>query len=312
MQVEYAEPLSKGYNHMKKALFQPFDMKKWFIVGFTAFLAGLTDCDNHGGGGNSGGDGLHSFADILEAPYTAWNWLQDNPGWSMLIFFGIAVLFALYILFTWISSRGKFMFLDNVVHDRALIAQPWREFGSLSNSLFIWRLFYGLFCLAIIISFIVHVWRSAYGLYYDDFNDVPWAFLIRMGLLLLFMILVLSYIDLLLNEFVVPVMYKNRINVLQAWGLFLEIHWAHFLQFLFFALIWLVMSVAVVILVIFAGLLTCCLGFLLLALPYINTVVLLPVIYTFRSFSLEFLTQFGGKYDVFSNDQQMAAPHAVG
>ena len=44
MQIRFIDPLSRGWGRMKKALFQPFDMKKWFLVGFTAFLAGLADC----------------------------------------------------------------------------------------------------------------------------------------------------------------------------------------------------------------------------------------------------------------------------
>ena len=311
MQIEYATPLSKGYNRMKAALFQPFDIKKWFVVGFTAFLAGLMNGNNGGGGGNSHG-GIHDFGDILEAPYTAWNWLHENAGWFVLILFGIAAIFVLVIILTWISSRGMFMFLDNVVKDRALIAQPWREFGPLSNSLFMWRLAYGLLCFALVISFLVHVWRSAYGLYYDDFSDVPWAFLIRMGLLLIFLILILTYIDLLLNEFVVAIMYKHRINVLQAWSRFLDIHWSHFWQFILFALLWLVLGIATFMLVMLAGVLTCCVGFLLLVIPYIHTVALLPVYYTFRSFSLEFLAQFGDDYNVFTETQSVTSPIAVG
>ncbi|MBN1464175.1 hypothetical protein JXA02_00340 [candidate division KSB1 bacterium] len=306
MHIEYAEPLTKGYNRMKKALFQPFDIKKWFVIGFTAFLAGLLD----GNGGGSGGDhgGADDFGAILEAPYTAWNWLRDNQGWAMLILFGIALLFAIIVLLTWLSSRGKFMFLDNVVHDRALIAQPWREFGSLSTSLFIWRLFFGLVCFAIIISFLGHVWRSAYGLYYDDFSDVPWAFLIRMGFTLLLFVIALAYINLLLNEFVVPIMYKQRVNVLQAWNRLLAIHWSHLGQFILFALLWLILGIAVFVLVLVAGLLTCCIGYLLLIIPYIQSVVLLPVSFTFRSFSLEFLAQFGDEYDVFTASGAVIAP----
>jgi len=51
-----------------------------------------------------------------------------------------------------------------------------------------------------------------------------------------------------------------------------------------------------VVVVIFAGLVTCCIGWLLLVIPYIGTVVTLPFWYTLRAFSLEFLGQFGPEY----------------
>ena len=47
------------------------------------------------------------------------------------------------------------------------------------------------------------------------------------------------------------------------------------------------------------GLFTCLLGFVLLVIPYIGTVITLPIWYTFRVFSLEFLAQFGLDYDLF-------------
>jgi hypothetical protein len=47
------------------------------------------------------------------------------------------------------------------------------------------------------------------------------------------------------------------------------------------------------------GLFTCLLGFALLLIPYIGTVITLPIWYTLRAFSLEFLAQFGLEYDLF-------------
>jgi uncharacterized membrane protein YccF (DUF307 family) len=54
-----------------------------------------------------------------------------------------------------------------------------------------------------------------------------------------------------------------------------------------------------VIAVVAAGLATCCVGWILLAIPYISTVVTLPAWYTYRAYSLEFLAQLGPEYDAF-------------
>jgi hypothetical protein len=61
------------------------------------------------------------------------------------------------------------------------------------------------------------------------------------------------------------------------------------------------------IVVVFAGLITCCIGWLLLVIPYIGTVVTLPVWYTFRAFSLEFLGQFGPEYELFPAPEHQPA-----
>src|SRR5438132_4465763 len=38
--IEILKPLDEAFELMKKILFRPFDLKKWFVIGFAAFLAG--------------------------------------------------------------------------------------------------------------------------------------------------------------------------------------------------------------------------------------------------------------------------------
>jgi hypothetical protein len=59
------------------------------------------------------------------------------------------------------------------------------------------------------------------------------------------------------------------------------------------------LNILIVIGIVLVGLLTCCVGFVLLIIPYINAVVLLPISYTLRAFSVEFLQQFGPAYHFF-------------
>jgi hypothetical protein len=53
---------------------------------------------------------------------------------------------------------------------------------------------------------------------------------------------------------------------------------------------------------------TCCIGFLLLIIPYIGSVVLLPVFYTFRAFSIEFLEQYGEEFVLFPKPEIINLP----
>src|SRR2546423_8644566 len=46
--IEIFKPFGEAFELMKKILFQPFDLKKWLVIGFTAWLASL------GAGGGSG------------------------------------------------------------------------------------------------------------------------------------------------------------------------------------------------------------------------------------------------------------------
>jgi len=58
-----------------------------------------------------------------------------------------------------------------------------------------------------------------------------------------------------------------------------------------------VLALATMIVACVATCATCCIA----AIPYIGTVILLPVFVLLRSFSLLFLRQFGSDYDVWAN-----------
>lgn len=45
MQISYSRPLSQAWAQMTGLLFRPFDLGRWFVLGFTAFLAGLVGGD---------------------------------------------------------------------------------------------------------------------------------------------------------------------------------------------------------------------------------------------------------------------------
>jgi hypothetical protein len=287
---------------MKKALFNPIDLKKWFVVGFTAFLSGLTDCSGHGGTGGRG-RGTVDWEEILYFPQRAWEWLVVHPVWATVIVFGAFLFFVLVILITWWSSRGKFMFLDNVVHDRSQVVAPWNEFRIEGNSLFLWCFVLGAVVFLIVIGYLVQCFVTLQGLY-EGSEDLT-ALIVPAALMLLGLIAIMmlnGFIELLLADFVVPIMYRDRITTLKAIQKFLTLFQSHPLYFLGYALFVLMVVLIVVIGVVIAGFVTCCVGFVLLAIPYINSVVLLPISYTMRAFSVEFLEQFGSEYYIFPRD----------
>jgi hypothetical protein len=284
MNIQYVDPLSRGFGRMKKALFQPFDLRTWLVVGFTAFLAGLTDY--HGGNRSNVEEKVHvDWEEVFTFPHTAWTWLADNPFWATLIAVGVFVLLILLVLLTWLSARGKFMFLDNVVHRRAQVSAPWNGFKTEGNSLFLWNLGLGLLALVTVLAYVGACSLSLYGMHE---HAAGWRIL-----------LVISFIELLLNDFVVPIMYKNRWTAGKAVRVFWSLFTAHVLQFFAYGLLVLLLNFLLVIGIATVGLLTCCIGFIILIIPYVNSVVLLPVSYTLRAFSVEFLEQYGPAYRIF-------------
>ena len=70
-------------------------------------------------------------------------------------------------------------------------------------------------------------------------------------------------------------------------------------MFALYILFQIVLGMAIGVIVFGAVVITCCCALFLLAIPYLGTVLLLPVLVFKRSYSLYFLRQFGPDYDVF-------------
>jgi hypothetical protein len=300
MIIQYIEPLSRAIARTRRALFHPLDLRKWFAVGFTAFLAKLADVGFSGGPGGIRKQSKFDVEEVLYFPQRAWEWLGNHPGWAMLIAMAILVAFIFGTCITWLSARGKFMLLDNVVQDRADVVAPWYEYRNEANSFFLFNLLWGFLVSAIGIAYISFCFANLQALYESSANSkalfVP-AVLAGLGLLVFSMISFFIY--LLFRDFVVPIMYRDRATTWKAAQKFLSLFLSEPFHFIGYGLFLFCLSLLIVAGIILIGCVTCCIAFLILAIPYINAVVLLPISYAMRSFSIEFLEQFGPEYQIF-------------
>jgi len=294
MQIQFINPLKRGFEHMKKALFKPFQLRVWFVVGFTAFLAQLTDCSGGNGGGSNSGNPDFDLGDIVNAPGEAMDWLADNPGWFIFIIFALFIVITIAVVLTWLSARGKLMFLHNVAHYQSEVTKPWHEYRSEGNSLFLWMLGFGFISFLFICLIMVLLFGILSNIYWEEppASVIVFNFM-GLGLFFLLTVAIISYISRFLNDFIVPIMYKHRISSFEAWSRYWNLLKKNFFSFILYGLFHLLISIIVGIAIVALGFLSCCTLFLPLMIPYINVVVLLPVSYTMRAFSLEFLAQFG-------------------
>jgi len=306
MNISYSRPLELGWQRMKRALFQPFDLGRWMVLGFTAWLAQLADGGSGGSGGQDGLNLRHEWDDdgVRESFGGAWSWLTDivgSPVGVVLVALVAVTFLVIVALILWISSRGRFMFLDNLVHGRTEVTHPWREFQAEGDSLFLWRVVYTIIVLLVIGTLIggfllLVVPAAAWDLHGS------WGLLaaIGLGMTLFVVIVVLAYIEYFLQQFVVPIMHKHRVGTTEAWGIFLPVLRTHPGPFVLFGLFYLAIIIGLSIAYAIAGVLTCCLGLLLLALPYLGAVVTLPMSVLGRFMNLEFLAQFGDDFNLLS------------
>jgi hypothetical protein len=298
MRIGYFEPLGRAINRTKLALFTPFDVHKWFVVGFNAFLAGLADW-NHGSGGARGRRQM-DFSEFLDFPRRAWIWLTSHPGWFVAFVFIAAFVVILGVVILWLSSRGTFMFLDNVVRNKAEIAAPWKKYARAGDSLFLWRLIFSLISFWLFAALGVAFFITGARIYEQNrFSPLPILWILTMAIAFLVLAVLTGYVLLFLKEFVAPLMYKNGVPATKSWTRFLALFGRYPLHFIGYGLLVFVLIIAFVIFVIVAGLVTCCIGWIVLVIPYIGTVVTLPFWYALRAFSLEFLAQFGPEYTLF-------------
>src|SRR6058998_2691826 len=143
--IEIFKPFGDAFELMKKILFQPFDVKKWFLIGFAAWLANL--------GGGGGFNYQYNRREDVQKLHEA---ISQIP--HPILVTGVCVLvlvvLVLVVLFAWLRARGRFMFIDCVVKNRGAIAEPWRDFRKEGNSYFLFSLLvlFGLLILAGLVS----------------------------------------------------------------------------------------------------------------------------------------------------------------
>lgn len=310
LSIEYIKPTSRALGRMTTILFRPFDIGKWFVLGFTAWLATLMDAGNSAGGnaqvGDSGESGnsaqSQSFEGLIEP---ARNFSQENLSWLIPVAVALIILvIVISLVCLWISSRGKFMLLDNVVHNRALVKAPWRQFRAAGNSLFWWRLLFGLLVLLVLggiaggaAFYLVPTFDA------EVISSIWIAVLVISGLALILAVIVSTYVIMLLEDFVIPMMYRDALLTTEAWRQVLALHKNYPGQFVIYFLWKALLGVATLIILMTAFLITCCIAACFLAIPYIGAVLLLPVTVFYRSLGPEFLRQFGEEYDLWHGSE---------
>jgi hypothetical protein len=300
-EINVVEPVSLALERVKRVLFRPFDLGKWFIIGFCAWLAQLGE-GGFGGNYNFGPHHGTNYGDNFRHSFErARDYVLDNLNWIVPLAAGLVVIFlALWLLFLWLNSRGKFMFLHCVALDKAEVVEPWHQFASEGNSLFLFRLVLGLVAmictLPLLVIAIVMVCKMFLG---GQFllNDILGV--VGLGLLFFGVAIVFAIIQKLALDFVVPIMFLRRQRCLSAWKELGTLISGHAGVFILYFLFQIVLAMAIGVIVFGAVIITCCIAGCLMALPYLGTVLLLPVLMFKRCYSLYFLAQFGRDYDVF-------------
>src|SRR5438105_748403 len=294
--IEILTPFNLALQWTTQLLFRPFDLEKWLVIGFAAFLSHLA------GGGTGFTFNPASFRnrgnwDFRTTSHNFSGFTFDH-GPVLLTLILIAIVFliaiAVILLLIWIGCRGRFIFIDCVVRNRGAIKEPWREFCEVANSFFGFLLGVILFFLviAVVAGSPLILWLA---LHHGEVNFGP-VIVLGLGLWIAF-VFVFALAWGLISQFMTVTMYRRRCGAVEAFRSTVSLVMSDPVPFILYVLFLFVLSVFVALISCIATCVTCCIA----AIPYVGTVILLPLYVFLAAYPLLFARQFGPDWDAWAN-----------
>ncbi len=331
--IDFGRAIQTAWDRMVIILFQPFDFAKWGLIGFNAFLVTLAE-----GGVNvnnpfpSGSNqkttyeystttqALHAFKQLT-------TWLSDLPNnpWFKIFICLAAAYLVIWLVLNWVGCRAEFVFLDNIVRNRAALAWPWQRYAHQGNIWFVFHLglilVSGLFFVAVggLFVFLNWTWINAAR----DPAGGEIATLVLTILVSIAVGLVGAVILFLVRSMVLPLYFKQTMGLGAALLAVMTLVFTRPISMF----IYLLLSFAIAII---SGFIAC---FIFIAafcatlslvcwvscFPFIGSMLLamvlcqliLPILVFTRCFQLGVLEQFGPQYDVFTVDMPQVPPTRI-
>jgi hypothetical protein len=150
--IDFTRALELAWERTMIILLRPWDPEKWFFIGTNAFLMLLAEGVSFNSSYSyqaqpvprrnyaSIHDFLHDFNHSL-----AWLHSPDLVSY-LLAYVWLGIIFLiLWLFFNWVGCRGQFLFLDNLVRNRAAFWEPWRRYARQGNSWFVFHIVITLF-----------------------------------------------------------------------------------------------------------------------------------------------------------------------
>ncbi|MFA6564152.1 MAG: hypothetical protein WCV00_19775 [Verrucomicrobiia bacterium] len=300
--VSIVDPISPAIERVKNMLFRPFDLAKWMTIGFCAWLATLGEGGFNGGNFNSPSHG--KSGDIHRQFEQAKAFVLSNLNWIIPLAVALVIIgFAVGLLMIWLNSRGQFMFLHCVALNVAEVRVPWNKFKTQGNSLFWFRFVVHMIGTVLTLPLLIMCCFPIYRMF-SARKFITGDIMELIGILLVLMLFgcIFMVIAKLTADFVVPIMFLRGSKCVAAWREFLSLVSSNVGRFVLYLLFQVFLQVAIGITVLLILVFTCCLCFVgccLLILPYIGTVMCLPILVFDRSYSLYYLQQYGSDFNVF-------------
>jgi len=222
---------------------------------------------------------------------------------------GVGALVAAGLLY--LKARAQFVFLAQAVRHDAAFGPAWRQFRRQGHSLYGWYLGFGFVKLVTWVVLAAVGYQLVLPALHQPIDSMPILSRGCVGALIALPFwLGIVCVDILAGDFVVPLMCRFEIGVLAAWKHLLHVVVLNLGLFIAYAVVRAFLVMLAWTLFLLAACICCCL-FCLADIPYISTVVVLPIPFFLRYFSLEFLAQFAPEYNLFDAPPKPATPPAM-
>ena len=299
--VSVLDPVGQAIGHVRQMLFTPFDLSKWFIVGFCAWLAylGRSGFPNFNFNFNNG---RHPFGpDGPAMPAMKETVISHLPVIFIMAAILIPIVIIISLILCWLQSRGQFMFVHCVAGNVAEITIPWKKFSRHGNSLFLFKFVLwitGMLLILIPVAIIIIIGISIHA---AGSSAMGAAGIIASVFGIFVIVAAFILVDKFTNDFVVPIMFMQTSSIIAGWRTFLAMLGNNKVRFLLYILFQIAISIVISFIILMICLVGCCFccASILLLIPYIGTVILLPLLAFKRAYSLFYLSQFGPQFDVF-------------
>jgi hypothetical protein len=285
----------QALDHTRRHLF-PFQLDRWLALGFVAFL---DQCGRSGpfgnvpsppGGGGGGGGGKGGGGADIEPVLT---WLGAHV--LLVSFIAAAVLVfvvALTALALWLSSRGVFMYLDDVATGRSDVARPWREHAAHASSYFAWSFALAMATMVAVLLLVLAGGAAVVVLMRarsPAMTVAGVAAIVGLVTVLLALALAAALASLALRDFAAPLQMETGRPCGEALRLVLSLVRAHPGVFAVYVLLKMCFAMVVGLAAVIVGCCTCCFGFL----PVVAQTILQPAFYFDRAWPVYLLRLLG-------------------
>ncbi len=317
MEISCIPPLTRAWQRTRTLLFRPFRIETWLVVGLAAFLTDVLASGALGGGSWSSGGGWPmsgagtgnwlehlpkiTLGNVIEALRERTLELLQNTTFLLLIGGTLLAFILVAIALTWVGARARFVFLHAVATGRAEFLEPWKRYGRLGTSLFLWEACFSFAYLLPAACVVWPLWNTvAQILRSRELTWPAWGPIVAGGLGAAVLVLALGAVRRVLHEFVVPLMYRHDERAGQAWARLWPLLRGHPGAFVVYLVFFCVLQLAVGVVLGIVGVGTCCLASMILGSPFIGSVLLLPITMTARALGPEYLAQFGSEWTTLS------------